>query len=229
MDSKKPLHVAAENNTPEVVQALIDAGANLEARDSKGLTPLHYAAEENENPAVRETLLAAGAGKTERAKAESSRNRQSRRSDGRGLGALIAGVMAATIGAASGLDTEQALEAGATVAGSVLTGQSPAVSAGEDTVPDGLGRAGGGSCLIPGYPRPPGGVANFGFPWCPASVSIQVRAYALQAAGAQCAIATGSSSTADQIHARQREIEVACGRLRALDISDCRCPASLGP
>ena len=55
--------------------------------------------------------------------------------------------------------------------------------------------AGGGTCQVPGYPNPPGGVANLGFPWCPASVDLQVRAFALQAAGAQCAIATGSSST----------------------------------
>ena len=44
--------------------------------------------------------------------------------------------------------------------------------------------AGGGPCEIPGYPKPPGGVKNLGLSWCPASVGFQVRAFALQAAGA---------------------------------------------
>ena len=92
--------------------------------------------------------------------------------------------------------------------------------------------AGGGSCEIPGYPSPPGGVANVGLAWCPSSVDLQLRAFALQAAGAQCAIATGSSSTPEQIQARRREIAAACGRLATLAARDgipCRCPAGYGP
>ena len=92
--------------------------------------------------------------------------------------------------------------------------------------------AGGGSCEIPGYPSPPGGVENRGLSWCPVSVSMQVRAFALQAAGAQCAIATGSSSTSEQIQARRREIKESCGRLAvwsARDGINCRCPAVYGP
>ena len=61
---------------------------------------------------------------------------------------------------------------------------------------------------------------------------MQARAFALQAAGAQCAIATGSSSTPEQIQARRREIKEACGRLAALSARDgipCRCPAAYGP
>ena len=91
---------------------------------------------------------------------------------------------------------------------------------------------GSGSCEIPDYPSPPGGVANLGLAWCAASVSMQARAFALQAAGAQCAIATGSSSTPEQIQARRREIEEACGRLAAWSARDginCRCPADYGP
>ena len=87
---------------------------------------------------------------------------------------------------------------------------------------------GGGPCQVPGYPNPPGGVASLGFSWCPASVSMQVRAFALQAAGAQCAIATGSSSTPEQIEARRREIRAACSRLAALGQGNCQCPAGLG-
>ena len=107
----------------------------------------------------------------------------------------------------------------------------------EQTAAEGSVRTAGsaassGSCEIPGYPSPPGGVANLGLAWCPASVSMQARAFALQAAGAQCAIATGSSSTPEQIQARRREIKEACGRLAALSARDgipCRCPAAYGP
>ena len=87
--------------------------------------------------------------------------------------------------------------------------------------------SGGGSCQVPGYPNPPGGVANLGFSWCPASVSLQVRSFALQAAGAECAIATGSSSTPEQIDARRREIRAACDRLSALGQGNCQCPPGL--
>ena len=89
------------------------------------------------------------------------------------------------------------------------------------------GTAGAGSCLIPGYPRPPTGVASLGFSWCPASVSMQFRAFALQAAGAQCAIVTGSSSTPEQIQARRQEIKAVCDRLVALGVPNCRCPPGL--
>ena len=90
------------------------------------------------------------------------------------------------------------------------------------------GRAGGGGCQVPGYPNPPGGVSNLGFSWCPASVGLQVRSFALQAAGAECAIATGSSSTPEQIEVRRREIRAACDRLAALGQGNCQCPPGLG-
>ena len=82
---------------------------------------------------------------------------------------------------------------------------------------------GSGQCEIPGYPRP-ADVKNLGLSWCPATVDFQARVFALQAAGAQCAIATGSSSTPEQIQARRQEIQAACERLAALGVSDCRCP-----
>ena len=85
-----------------------------------------------------------------------------------------------------------------------------------------------GPCQVPGYPNPPGGVANLGFSWCPASVGLQIRSFALQAAGAECAIATGSSSTPEQIEARRREIRAACERLAALGRGNCQCPPGLG-
>ena len=115
--------------------------------------------------------------------------------------------------------------------GSVLAGEavgSSGTAASLDAPSGNTGAAsGGGPCQVPGYPNPPGGVANLGFSWCPASVSLQVRSFALQAAGAECAIATGSSSTPEQIEARRREIRAACDRLAALGQGNCQCPPGL--
>jgi cytohesin len=38
-----PLHVAARTGNPEIAKLLLDAGANLQARDEEGQTPLHRA------------------------------------------------------------------------------------------------------------------------------------------------------------------------------------------
>ena len=101
---------------------------------------------------------------------------------------------------------------------------APPESAHSPTVPEG-----GSECHVPGYPKP-ANPQGLGLPWCPASVDFQIRVFALQAAGAQCAIATGSSSTADQIRMRRREIDDLCKKLNALDgAGNCRCPAELQP
>ncbi len=56
------LMLAAEmNENPDVVHALLDAGADLEARDESGGTALMRAAARNENPEIIEALLDAGA------------------------------------------------------------------------------------------------------------------------------------------------------------------------
>ena len=252
-----PLHLAAgSNENPVVIETLLKAGADPMARSKSKFTPLHWAARYNENPAVIETLLNSGADPMAKDKrddtpldaAESAKNniaievlrhqkraaarRTRTKKSGGGLGAFIAGTALAATASAAGASTEDAVALGS----SVITGQQPAGNSGAGFDPDVLGptgstggTAGGGSCLIPGYPRPPGGVANLGFSWCPASVSMQARAFALQAAGAQCAIATGSSSTPEQIQARRREIAAACERLAALGVSNCRCPAGYGP
>ena len=249
MVGNTPLHrAAALNRNLEIIKALLAAGSSLDARNKYDSTPLHLAAEYNRNPEVIRALLAAGAnpnarnkkGKRPMDKAR-KRNRRilaaaggtrTKKSGGSGgLGAFIAGTALAISASAAGASTEDAVALG----GSVITGQQPAGNSGVDFDPDVFGTtgrtggtAGGGSCEILGYPSPPGGVANLGFSWCPASVTLQVRSFALQAAGAQCAIATGSSSTPAQVQARRREIAAACGRLAALGVSNCRCPTRLG-
>ena len=53
---------ALQNKNPAVVAALIEAGADTEAREPLfGMTPLHRAALQNKNPAVATALLEAGA------------------------------------------------------------------------------------------------------------------------------------------------------------------------
>jgi ankyrin repeat protein len=59
-DETISLHHAAFNGDPKVVEALVDAGADLEARDVDECTPLHWAAEAGE-VAVAKLLLLAGA------------------------------------------------------------------------------------------------------------------------------------------------------------------------
>ncbi len=57
-----PLHLATAVNTdPEVIIALVQAGANVNARAEDGITPLHLAAYYNQNPDVIMTLLKIGA------------------------------------------------------------------------------------------------------------------------------------------------------------------------
>ena len=82
-------------------------------------------------------------------------------------------------------------------------------------------------CEIPGYPSPPGGVMNLGLSWCPASIGLPVRSLALHAAGTHCALATGRSSTPEQIQPRHQDIQAAGDGLAALNVSNCQCPPGL--
>ena len=43
-DETTPLHLAMLHDEPEIAKLLLGAGANIEVRDSEGLTPLHWAA-----------------------------------------------------------------------------------------------------------------------------------------------------------------------------------------
>ena len=58
----RPLHYAALfNDNPGMVQALVDAGADPNARDGDGDTPLQLAMMFNDNPEVAQALVDAGA------------------------------------------------------------------------------------------------------------------------------------------------------------------------
>ena len=55
------IHYAARYSTNlAVIQVLLDAGANIHAKDDDGQTPLHYAASGNRNQALIQVLLDAG-------------------------------------------------------------------------------------------------------------------------------------------------------------------------
>ncbi len=57
-----PLHNAAGMGTPEMVQSLLGAGAKIESRDSRGLTPLHFAlASDTPSLEIVRKLIQAGA------------------------------------------------------------------------------------------------------------------------------------------------------------------------
>ena len=106
-----------------------------------------------------------------------------------------------------------------------LADQQPAASAS-------LSRQ-GPACEIPGYPAPDD-VQNMGVSWCESNVDFQRRVFALQAAGAWCAIAEGTSSSPEQVSARHQEINAACDALDWLGALTgggpaCQCPAGYRP
>ena len=67
-DGETPLHVAAAHGIPEIVTALIEAGADVNARATGGMTPLHVAAL-SEKPEIVTALSEAGADVNARMKA----------------------------------------------------------------------------------------------------------------------------------------------------------------
>ena len=225
-DKDTPLHLAAHYKGPSVVEALLEAGADPMAWDKKGKTPLQVARKRN-----KKVLRDAWDSLSDRQKAEhQARVQRKKATAGASLLDVAVGVAGGAAIATAGGGTEAAVDAGTVFAESVITGTQPAKSSGGGSVPppgNSAATADRGPCQVPGYPNPPGGVANLGFSWCAASVGMQVRAFALQAAGAQCAIATGSSSTPEQIEARRQEIRAACDRLAALGQGNCQCPPDL--
>ena len=59
-DKKNVLHVAVELNRPREVERLLKEGADIEAVDERGFTPLHYAVE-NILPNIVKSLIKEGA------------------------------------------------------------------------------------------------------------------------------------------------------------------------
>ena len=91
------------------------------------------------------------------------------------------------------------------------------------------------TCAFSSWPVDPStDFTTVGLSWCPVSVDFQVRVHAIQTAGAYCAIAHGTSSTAAQIAARHAEINASCDLLEAWDNNrtggaSCLCPSGYRP
>lgn len=98
--------------------------------------------------------------------------------------------------------------------------------------PQALG-SGVGSCEIPGYPDKVSAFhpATWGVAWCPSSVGMQVRSFAMQAALQKCALVhpDADQMTAKQVTEVQRRIKDLCNRLdtvrQRLGGGKCKCPA----
>ena len=215
-----PLHAAAGRylQNTESIQALVAAGANLEARDEKGDTPLHHAAryDGTEFLAGRaiESLLDAGANPMARNAAGESPWDVAQAND------MVR-------------DTDgywRLNDARFNAPRQESRRPVPQPNRRQAATPQRSARR-GPACEIPGYPAL-SNLQNLGVSWCGPRVGFQRRAFALQAAGAWCAIDGGSSSTLDQINARHQEINAACDALDALAAqggSSCRCPAGYRP
>ena len=227
-DGRTLLHLAAQNNVnPTVVDTLVAAGARAMGRDRTGRTALHLVASNNSPAMIVQALLAAGAqlnardadGNTALHVAVSYQDED--RHGGIAIAALLdAGADPIARNAAGEFPWDLADE------NDVLRGsdgywllndarfnaptpdvRTPTATPPDRQQPDVSSNAPpqrqGPGCEVPGYPTP-ANIQSLGVSWCGPGVDFQKRAYALQAAGAWCAIDIGSSSTPDQISARTR-------------------------
>jgi ankyrin repeat protein len=235
------LHAAAwTNDNPAVIELLLAAGANLEARDDWGRTPLHRAADYHDTASATEALLAAGAngeardedGKTPLHLAAQYVNRypwegmpENLQHAGDAIGALLDAGANPNATDAAGRTPWDVAQENEKLRGSdaywrmneARFDASRQESRRPPAAPPGRRQAAsqGPACELPGFPTP-ANVQSLGLNWCGPNVGFQRRAFALQAAGAWCAIDIGSSSTAEQISARHQEINAACDTLDAM-------------
>ena len=208
-------HAAKWRSRSSMIRKLVAAGANLEARDRDGNTPLHAAAlwSDGERHAAESiaALLDLGANPV-------ARNAQGR----------TPWDVAQNNEALNGTDAYWQLNDARFAAPQPPGGGANQVAPGP---PATSAATPSRTCEIPGYPRP-SNVEDLGLSWCGSNVGFQRRAFALQAAGAWCAIVGGSSSSADQVTTRHREINANCDRLEAMQspgTPQCRCPTGYRP
>ena len=209
------LHWVAEKGSLANVARLLAAGADVTARTTTGQTALHRAAAVSDTPAVVEALLAAGADATAR--------------DGEGQTPWD---LAQENEELKGSDAYWRLNDARFSAPPQESRRPTAAlpSQRRDAASEPSQRQGPG-CEIPGYPTP-ANLQEVGLNWCSANVDFQRRVFALQAAGAWCAIAAGTSSTQEQIDTRHQEINAACDALDALGGRGgppCQCPTGYRP
>ena len=202
------------------IETLIAAGANVDARDERGDTALHLAAQHSYSGRYYlshadhaiEALLDAGA------------NATARNAAGR-----TPWDFAQANESLSGSDAYWRLNE-ARFDTPMQDSRRPTATQPNSQQSAAPQRDGPG-CEIPGYPAP-ANLRSIGLNWCTSSVDFQRRVFALQVAGAWCAIAEGTSSSPEQVAARHTEINVACDTLDALAARDgarCQCPADYRP
>ena len=256
-DGETPLKLAAFRigSSLAVIESLLAAGANARARNEFGTTALHYAARVWKGPEIA-ALLAAGAdpmartawGETPLHGAADRRWSRGKNDPGNAVDVLLragANPLAQDEDGTTPWDLAQendelkGSDAYWRMNDARFNAPKPNTRRRTTTPPDqrqapapAQPQRQGPGCEIPGYPTPTN-EQNLGLSWCGPNVDFQKRAFALQAAGAWCAIAGGSSSTSEQISARHQEINVVCDTLEALQArlggGSCQCPAGYRP
>ena len=244
--NRTPLQNAAAQNDVERVVELLEQGAGVNDWDYDGWTALHYAVRAARGPAVIEALLEAGAdlaienrdGDTplemaagddayrgahrviqrwlDAREAERQREAQAERTvEARRQEAL------ARQDAVAERELERLRLQLAIARARAQTAEVPHPADPDST---GIAPPGGSSpgCQLPGYPQVQD-IASVGLRWCPVDVNFQIRSFAIQIAGAWCALDSGTSSTTDQIAARHAEINASCEILDAMGGSTCDC------